>query len=365
MKKILTLIIATFLFLKIDAQITVSNSTTCDIGGIMLDFNGTYDEVTQNSYHRLGLYGTHYYIFFSTQDNRWQMGYAIDQTNNINLSLYYNPSHIDPNSLPCNGWVSETSCSTNFSLSPCVSDCPTGDVFLMSQEDVNNFVSNYPNCTTIDGSLHIGQFQDPLVATDINNISGLSNITQINGSLEIVDNPFLNSIEGLHNVTSVNGGVTIYVNPLLTDLQGLSSLTSIAYSLNISTNALLPNFVGLDNLTSIGNYLSVQYNQNLHSFEGLNSLRTIVNDLYIYDNPNLIDISALNYVSSSLKYDLSIKNNDALTSLLGLQNITSIDRAITIQDNNSLTECAIGCICKQITILTYVVISNISTCSMI
>lgn len=31
------------------------------------------------------------------------------------------------------------------------SQCPPGDVVLFSQSDVDDFVANYPNCTTING----------------------------------------------------------------------------------------------------------------------------------------------------------------------------------------------------------------------
>ncbi|MFA7650758.1 MAG: hypothetical protein WCY06_10565, partial [Flavobacteriaceae bacterium] len=33
--------------------------------------------------------------------------------------------------------------------------CPTGNVGLYSQADVNNFATNYPNCTEITGYLYI------------------------------------------------------------------------------------------------------------------------------------------------------------------------------------------------------------------
>src|SRR5690606_29922257 len=49
--------------------------------------------------------------------------------------------------------------------------CPTGDVILYSQADVNNFATNYPNCTEITGYLSIG-------GSDITDLSPLSNLTQ-------------------------------------------------------------------------------------------------------------------------------------------------------------------------------------------
>jgi hypothetical protein len=77
--------------------------------------------------------------------------------------------------------------------------CPPGDVTLSSQAQVDDFVATYPNCTEIPGNMVIGEF----VSTDITNISGLSNLTSIGGSLQIQSNPGLTSLTGLDNLTSI------------------------------------------------------------------------------------------------------------------------------------------------------------------
>src|SRR5690606_14947012 len=56
--------------------------------------------------------------------------------------------------------------------------CPVGDVTLASQTQVNNFLINYPNCTEIQGNLHIQ-------GNNITNLSALGNITGITGHLTI------------------------------------------------------------------------------------------------------------------------------------------------------------------------------------
>lgn len=55
-----------------------------------------------------------------------------------------------------------------------IAQCPPGNVELYSQADVNAFVASYPNCTTIDGYLYI-------TGSDVVDLSGLSNISTING----------------------------------------------------------------------------------------------------------------------------------------------------------------------------------------
>lgn len=38
--------------------------------------------------------------------------------------------------------------------------CPPGDVTFSSQEEVDDFVATYPNCTEITGNMLIGSFTD-------------------------------------------------------------------------------------------------------------------------------------------------------------------------------------------------------------
>src|SRR5690606_6634587 len=59
--------------------------------------------------------------------------------------------------------------------------CPTEDVYLTSQEEVNNFATDYPNCTEISGNLYIS-------GSTITDLSPLSNLTSVGGYLYIGSN---------------------------------------------------------------------------------------------------------------------------------------------------------------------------------
>src|SRR5690606_3533074 len=79
--------------------------------------------------------------------------------------------------------------------------CPSGDITLYSQQDVDNFGAMYPDCTEIEGYLDIGYWY--------------------NGSNNITD------ISALSNLVSV-GGLGIYYTQL-TNLNDLSLLTSTGF----------------------------------------------------------------------------------------------------------------------------------------
>ena len=66
---------------------------------------------------------------------------------------------------------------------------PEGITFT-TQEEIDNFQVNYPNCTEIAGHVTIN-------GEDITNLNGLDQVTSIGGSLRINYNSMLTSLEGL------------------------------------------------------------------------------------------------------------------------------------------------------------------------
>jgi len=105
---------------------------------------------------------------------------------------------------------------------------PQGIIF-STQEQIDNFQTNYPGCTEIEGNVRIH-------GAGITNLNGLSVLTAIGGNLNI------------------------RLNSALTSLNGLEGLTSIGSSLVISNNYSLTSLTGLDNLTFVGDYLTISGN---------------------------------------------------------------------------------------------------------
>jgi len=232
--------------------------------------------------------------------------------------------------------------------------CPQGDIILTTQQEVDDFAVNYPNCTSTNGSLEIGIYY----GSAINNLNGLNQITSVAGDLGIYDNYSLNNLNGLDQLTSVGGDVSIGVNDLL-DLNGLGQLTSIGSRLAIYDNRFLTSLDGLDQLTSIGGYLSISDNNSLTDLSGLNQVTSVgrvfitfndaisnldgllpqltsIFNLAIRNNDSLIDFSGMNHITS-IEMDLEISNNNLLTTLDGLNQLTSIGRNLEISNNDLLT----------------------------
>ncbi|RLD50962.1 MAG: hypothetical protein DRJ05_18940, partial [Bacteroidetes bacterium] len=82
----------------------------------------------------------------------------------------------------------------------------------------------------------------------------------------------------------------------------------------------------------ISGYLSISNNDALTSLTGLENLTYIGEYLEIYENWGLISLTGLENLETISGY-LSISNNDALTSLTGLENLTYIGEYLEIYEN--------------------------------
>ena len=233
---------------------------------------------------------------------------------------------------------------------------PYGNYYFLSQDNIENFQMNYPDCSNLEGNVTIK-------GIDITDLNGLSQINSIRGSLMIgetydpwIGNPILTSLAGLEDLVSIGGNLWISSNDSLTSLAGLDNLDSIGGGLFIgllwggSSNRnmeALSSILALGNLNYIGGDLYIQ-GTSCSSFFGLDSLIYVGANLEIYGNDYLISLSAFtNLLSIGGKVNISC--NDVLPSLSGLDNIdpTSIT-GIWILNNNSLSTCAVMSVCDYL-----------------
>ena len=260
------------------------------------------------------------------------------------LSNPANPATISGNATGC-------ATRTEIEAACAAPSCPSGDITFSTQAEIDAFPATYPGCTTITGNVSIS-------GSDIVNLSGLSAVTSIGGSLSITYNSLLTSLNGLDAVTSIGGGLSItsnptltsltglgavpsiggylYIqdNPALTNLEGLGAVTSIEGNLIIYSNTTLTSLTGLDAVTSIGSTLSIGANAALTSLEGLGAITSIGGGLFIGANAVLTSLMGLGAVTSIVY--LQINNNAVLTSLSGLSSVTLITGWVDISDNAAL-----------------------------
>ncbi len=209
---------------------------------------------------------------------------------------------------------------------------PAGtSLILSSQQEIDDFSTDYNGCTHLEGNLFI---QD--MAGDITNLDGLSGITTVDGYIYIRQNHVLTDITGLSNLTTIGDFIFLYFNELMTNLDGLSGLSSIPGFLYLSKMDGLVDLTGLNNVASIGEFVYINDNASLASLSALSNLSSIGGFLIARNNDVLTDFTGLEGLTS-IPGLLNVANNASLTSFKGLDNITSIDSFAYILNNNALT----------------------------
>tara|TARA_R110002110_G_scaffold132188_1_gene313537 strand:+ start:646 stop:4137 length:3492 start_codon:yes stop_codon:yes gene_type:complete len=203
--------------------------------------------------------------------------------------------------------------------------CPGNDVLLSSQADVDAFASIYPGCTTLNYNLTIS-------GSDITDLSGLTQITEMTQGLIIQDNAILTDISGLNAIAFSGGNSHIIVenNAVLNSLSGLNGATSNNISITIKNNPSLSTIASLLGLTSSG-YIEIDNNDALLNLSGLEGL-TLVDVLFIYNNELLSDISGLSNITGFAS-NLEIGGNPSLISLSGLEGYTDVMLDLIVVDN--------------------------------
>lgn len=119
----------------------------------------------------------------------------------------------------------------------------------------------------------------------------------------------------------------------ITDLSALNTVENVL-TLYVQKTSSLENLNGLTNLKFAENGgIIITENQALQSLDGLNNLTTIDN-IVLIDNPNLSDISSLSNVNGEIER-LYIGRN-AMSNLLGLNNIVEVLNGLEIYENPTL-----------------------------
>ncbi len=204
------------------------------------------------------------------------------------------------------------------------------DVTFYSQTQVDAF---NPGITAIQGNLMIS---DTVTGDPITSLANLSNITTINGDLDIDGNPSLINLNGLSGLTTINGYLALLNNNALQHIDGLSNLTSTSGYLWIENNPNLNHIDGLSNLFTINGFLKIIQNPYLNQIDGLSNVTNIVGYCSIIEN-GLSHINGLSSVTS-IGGHLAIRTHDFLSNLDGLSSLLSIGGSLTIANNDNLVQ---------------------------
>jgi hypothetical protein len=173
----------------------------------------------------------------------------------------------------------------------CFCQCPQSITFI-SQNEIDNFPIQHPNCTDFTGQIIIEGYD----------IVDLSPLIQINSANQL----------------------WVRECPNLKNLSGLNGLDSVSTYLIIEFNDSLEDLTGLVNLQFVGSVFEISNNLRLEIIEGFSSFNLYENDLLIKENNSLTSIIGfqnLEYTNGTI----SIWDNPLLNNLIGFENLKTID----------------------------------------
>lgn len=215
------------------------------------------------------------------------------------------------------GWVVVTHCNDITSLS--------------GLQNMNGHVSGLslfqcPNINDVSGV----QFAD-MVSIVFNGLPNLTSFSGLNPPqnlklLRIKNMGNLETLQGLENIQLVEDLLEITNLDNITSLQGFENVQQVGGELELIGNDNLTNINALGSLTDIGG-LYIQLQPELTSLAGLENIQTIRNQFYLI-NTGITSLETLTNCSRFVantetnKFSILIEDNDSLTSLNGLENVT-------------------------------------------
>ena len=224
-------------------------------------------------------------------------------------------------------------------------------IFWVIWNDVLIDFSGIGNLNYVGEAFYIG------ANTNLKKLTGLEGLTSIGGNFSIGTygnggNQSLNSLSGLVNLSLIEGELRIYNNDSLTNLNGLESLTNIEGDFWLENNDYLIDLFGLSGLVNISGslYLGGPYggNSSMVSLIGLDNLTTVKNHFLIYSNISLTNIASLNNLTS-IGGNFKISYNNSLNDLIGIENIDAQSISdLNITYNYLLSECEVKSICDYL-----------------
>lgn len=178
-----------------------------------------------------------------------------------------------------------------------------------------------------------------LEATRLTDLAPLAGLTDIPGDVRIERHWRLASLAGLHNVKSVGGALSIDDCPQLADIADLASLQQVGVRMFFS-HLPITSLHGLEALTTIGTE-GGESRVGLHVLYQLASLDALAgvqwrpeHDIWIYGTAiSNVDIFAGVPKLTALSLDI----NPMLTSLAGLQSLTTVSGGLRLGRNEQLT----------------------------
>ena len=167
------------------------------------------------------------------------------------------------------------------------------------------------NLITLEGDLRIAE-NDLL-----ENFQGLNQLETVLGSVDIGFNAAIQNLSGFDSLTTIGSNpnedyFSVHSNNSLLSLSGVENLTRVNGQVAINSNNVLQSYQGL-NISEVYGSLSLSANDAVETLEGLEALQFCVSSLGISGCDNLYSLVGLNNIDLSSVINVHITNNPQLS----------------------------------------------------
>lgn len=154
--------------------------------------------------------------------------------------------------------------------------------------------------------------------TGLKDLSYLSNLDTIMGSLYILENADLTSLKGADKLKYIGGDLFISINFSLTTINSFNSLLVIQRDFSIFDNDEMETINGFKSLHTVNGKFRIEANSKLTSVESFDKLTYIAKDFSISSNSLLTSIASFSNLEDISNGKASISSNQELTDFCPL-----------------------------------------------
>ena len=208
-------------------------------------------------------------------------------------------------------------------------DCIPDDITLSTPADVDDFQDNHGPCDRVVGNLDID-------GADIENVDGLSGLVQV-GNLRFLFTSELDDLSGLSSLASVDGSLFFTDCHALTGVDGLSSLSSVGDVVRFSFMNALQDLDGLSSLNAAGS-VWLEFNTALTNIDGLSSIPSVDGPVILESNTVLLNLDGFSGLTS-VGGAFTMLDQQKLTNIEGLSSLISVGGDFRMEHNPLLTHC--------------------------
>lgn len=229
--------------------------------------------------------------------------------------------------------------------------CPKGRVWLKSQQEVNKFKKDYPNCTELKETLIVADTKDSrypssiIPSSSIVDLTPLGNIAKIGGDVYIGSHLLksrgketgLKNLKGLNRLKFIGGSLVISYNNNLTSLVGLDSLKSVNGKLEISKNLRLKDASSIKNIKGV-KAIRIYDNSYLEKLPVFHNIKVTENNFkatILIEDTKVKDLSTFKNLKK-VYGDLVLRSNDEIKNLSGLDSLVYVGGNLNISRCNKL-----------------------------